>query len=106
LDEGRRAEVVEAWYQHQLREEATPLMAEWQRRLGVRVDRVFIQRMKNNLGNCNPVSHDIRLNTDRAKKLRECMGYILVNEMVHLLEPTHNSHFAFLMSQFLPGWEH
>ena len=81
-------------------------MAEWQRRLGVRVDRVFIQRMKNNLGNCNPVSHDIRLNTDRAKKLRECMGYILVHELVYLLEPTHNAHFVFLMSQFLPGWEH
>jgi len=105
MDEGRRAEVVEAWYRDQLREEATPLMVEWERRIGVRVGRVFIQRMKTRWGSCNPVSHAIRINTDLAKKPRECLEYILVHEMVHLLEPTHSARFVALMDQFLPGWE-
>ncbi|MFC0386854.1 M48 family metallopeptidase [Muricoccus vinaceus] len=106
MDADRRAEVVEAWYRDQLREEVKPLMADWERRLGVRVNRVFIQRMKTRWGSCNPISHAIRLNTDLAKKPRECLEYILVHELVHLLEPTHNSHFVALMNQFLPGWEH
>ena len=105
-DEGRRGEVLEAWYRDQLREEAKPLTAEWERRLGVRVDRVFIQRMKTRWGSCNPASHAIRLNTDLAKKPRECLEYILVHELVHPLEPTHNSRFVALMDGFLPGWEH
>lgn len=106
MEEGRRGEVLEAWYRDQLREEAKPLVAEWGRRLGVRVERVFIQRMKTRWGSCNPASHAIRLNTDLAKKPRECLEYILVHELVHLLEPTHNSRFVALMDQFLPGWEH
>lgn len=106
MDAGRRAEVVEAWYRDQLRDEVKPLMADWERRLGVRVDRVFVQRMKTRWGSCNPISHTIRLNTDLAKKPRECLEYILVHELVHLLEPTHNSRFVALMDQFLPGWEH
>lgn len=105
MDEGRRGKVLEAWYRDQLREEAKPLMAEWERRLGVRVDRVFIQRMKTRWGSCNPASHAIQLNTDLAKKPRECLEYILVHELVHLLEPTHNARFVALMGQFLPGWE-
>ena len=106
MDKGRRGEVLEAWYRDQLREEAKPLTAEWERRLGVRVDRVFIQRMKTRWGSCNAASHAIRLNTDLAKKPRECLEYILVHELVHLLEPTHNSRFVTLMDKFLPGWEH
>jgi len=105
MDKGRRAEAVEAWYRDQLREAATLLMAEWERRLGVRVDRVFVQRMKTRWGSYKPASHAIRLNTDLAKKPRECLEYILVHEMVHLLEPTHSARFVALMDQFLPGWE-
>jgi predicted metal-dependent hydrolase len=104
-DENRRAEAIEAWYRDQLRQEARPLAAQWERRLGVRVDRVFIQRMKTRWGSCNPARHTIRLNTDLAKKPRECLEYILVHELVHLLEPTHSARFVALMDQFLPGWE-
>jgi predicted metal-dependent hydrolase len=75
MDGGRRGEVLEAWYHDQLRKEAKPLTPEWERQLGVRVDRVFIQRMKTRWGSCNPGSHAIRLNKDLAKKPRECFEY-------------------------------
>ena len=50
------------------------------------------------------LTRNIRLNTDLAKKPRECLEYILVHEMVHLLEPTHNARFVALMDQFMPRW--
>ena len=105
LDERRRAEIVEAWYRTQLREEAKLLITVWEQRLGVRLKRIFIQSMKTRWGSCNPSSRTIRLNTDLAKKPKELLEYVLVHELMHILEPTHNARFIALMSQFLPGWE-
>ena len=61
--------------------------------------------MKTKWGSCNPGSKSIRLNTDLAKKPRECLEYIVVHEMVHLLERTHNSRFVALMDRFMPRWQ-
>jgi predicted metal-dependent hydrolase len=105
-DEVRRGEVLEAWYRDQLREQAKPVMAEWEKRLGVHVQRTFVQRMKTRWGSCNVARRSVRLNTDLAKKPLECLEYIIVHELVHLLEPTHNARFVTLMDQFLPGWSH
>ena len=69
------------------------------------VGRVFVQRMKTKWGSCNPSARTIRLNTDLAKKPRECLEYIVVHELVHLLEPTHNARFLMLMDRFLPKWQ-
>ncbi|RQW78207.1 MAG: M48 family peptidase, partial [Methanothrix sp.] len=69
------------------------------------VEQLFVQRMKTRWGSCNPKSGNIRLNTDLAKKPPECLQYILVHEMVHLLEPTHNARFASLMDSFVPQWQ-
>ena len=60
--------------------------------------------MKTRWGSCNPRTGSIRLNTELAKKPRECLEYIVVHEMAHLLEPTHNRHFVALMDRFLPHW--
>ena len=72
----------------------------------VRIGRVFVQRMKTKWGSCNPATGAIRLNTDIAKKPPECLEYIVVHEMAHLLEPTHNDRFIELMNRFLPQWQH
>ncbi|MBL8490334.1 MAG: M48 family metallopeptidase [Rhodocyclaceae bacterium] len=48
----------------------------------------------------------MRLNTDLAKKPPECLEYILVHEMAHLIERTHNARFVALMDILLPTWEH
>jgi len=74
--------------------------------MGVKVERVFIQRMKTKWGSCNHRARTIRLNTDLAKKPRACLEYLVVHEMTHLLEPTHNAQFVELMDRFLPKWQH
>jgi predicted metal-dependent hydrolase len=102
----RCQQILEAWYREQLREALAPLLAKWQPVMGVHVKHVFVQRMRTRWGSCNPGSGAIRLNTELARKPAECLEYIVVHEMTHLLERTHNERFAALMSKWLPHWQH
>jgi predicted metal-dependent hydrolase len=102
--EERKQAVLDAWYRAQLKEAVPSLIAKWEPLMGVKVERAFVQRMKTKWGGCSPGAGSIRLNTDLAKKPRECLEYIIVHEMAHLLEPTHNSRFIALMDLFIPQW--
>lgn len=104
-DWAKRGELLDAWYRIQLREALPAVLAKWERLLGVKAQRCFVQRMKTKWGSCNPRTRSLRLNTDLAKKPRECLEYIVVHELVHLLEPTHNARFVALMDQFMPKWQ-
>jgi type I restriction enzyme M protein len=81
------------------------ILAKWERLIGVKVEKVFVQHMKTRWGSCSPSTGHIRLNTELAKKPPECLEYIVVHEMVHLLEPTHNPRFIALMDSFMPQWK-
>jgi len=96
--------IVEEWYRQQLKQAAPPLIAQWEARLGVKVERIFVQRMKTKWGSCNHRARNIRLNTDLAKKPPQCLEYLIVHELAHLLEPTHNARFIALMHQHMPKW--
>lgn len=100
----KHAMLIDAWYRSQVREATTRLIAKWEPLLQVRVARFHVQRMKTKWGSSNPSSRNIRLNTDLAKKPRECLEYIIVHEMCHLLEPTHNASFVVLMDRLMPHW--
>lgn len=103
-DAGRLNKVLDAWYREQLRHAVPPLLEKWEPLLGVKPKRILVQHMKTKWGSCNPVSGNIRLNTDLARKPSDCLEYILVHELVHLIEPTHNSRFQSLMDGFMPEW--
>ena len=98
----KRHALLEDWYRAQLRRALPTLLSKWQPLIGVKVNQVFVQRMKTKWGGCNAVSENIRLNTDLAKKPPECLEYILVHELTHLIEPTHNERFRRLLEQFMP----
>ena len=104
-DADKRESVLEAWYREQLKSAVPTVVAKWQPLIGVRVRRIFVQRMKTKWGSCSPAAGSIRLNTELAKKPPECLEYIVVHEMAHLLEPTHNTRFLTLMDRFMPKWE-
>jgi len=99
-DSNKRHDLLEQWYREHLKQEASSLIDKWEPILGVKVDRVFVQRMKTKWGSCSHKTH-IRLNTELVKKPRECLEYIVVHEMVHLLEPTHKDRFISLMNSFI-----
>ncbi len=100
-----RCEIIEAWLRLQLKEMIPSMIAKWESRLGVSVSQYHVQRMKTKWGSCSPDRKTIRLNTELAKKPVESLEYIVVHEMVHLLEPTHNSRFVALMTQHMPKWK-
>jgi hypothetical protein len=104
-EEATRRAVLEDWYRETLKQAAQPLVAKWEPLMGVKISRVFVQRLKTRWGSCNPDARSIRLNTDLAKKPRGCLEYVIVHELTHLVEPTHSSRFVALMEQFMPNWQ-
>lgn len=103
-DPETREAVVAAWYRQLLKAAIPPLIEAWEPRLAVNVNGFFVQRMKTKWGSCNPAAHSIRLNAELAKKPKECLEYIVVHELVHLLELTHNARFVAIMDRVMPMW--
>ena len=103
--EEKKQAVLEEWHRERLKAAVRPLIAKWESLLGIKVKRFFVQRMKTKWGSCSHGAGSIRLNTELAKKPPECLEYIVMHEMIHLLEPTHNSRFIALMDQFMPKWQ-
>lgn len=104
-DRCRREALMEQWYREQVKSAVPALVAKWERLMAVKVRRVFVQRMKTKWGSCNHRAGTIRLNTDLAKKPKACLEYIIVHELAHLLEPTHNERFLKVMERFMPKWQ-
>lgn len=100
----KRQEVLDAWYREQLKEVAPALIAKWEKAVGVKVGKFFVQKMKTKWGSCSPASKNIRINTDLAKKPLQCLEYIVAHELTHLLERHHNDHFIALMDAHMPQW--
>ncbi|MFO0879957.1 MAG: SprT family zinc-dependent metalloprotease [Gemmataceae bacterium] len=103
-DTAKRGMLMESWYREQLRKAIPPIVTRWEPLMGVQVARYFVQRMRTRWGSCNPRARNLRFNTDLARKPRECLEYVVVHEMTHLLEPTHNARFIALMDRFMPNW--
>ena len=82
-----------------------PLIKKWELKIGVSVKRFSIRSMKSRWGSCTPKTHSIRFNLELAKKSHECLEYIVVHELVHLLEASHNNRFKALMDKFYPNWK-
>lgn len=97
--------ILDEWYRNLLKEAAAPIIAKWEAQLSVKVHRLFVQHMKTKWGSCNQGRGTIRLNTELAKKPQECLEYLIVHELVHLIEPTHNAHFVALMDRCMPRWQ-
>jgi predicted metal-dependent hydrolase len=96
--------VIDESYRQQIKAALPPLIAKWERLMGVQVAGFTIRKMKTKWGSCSPQSRTIRLNLELAKKPAEYLEYVLVHEMIHLLEPSHNQRFIALSDRFMPKW--
>jgi len=99
-----RERVMTEWYRKELRELIPPLIAKWEPIMGVKVNEFGVKKMKTRWGSCNPEAKRIWLNLELAKKSPACIEYVLVHEMAHLLERSHNEVFVAYMDKFLPNW--
>ncbi len=104
-EEARQA-ILDEWYRNLLKEASAPLIAKWEAHLGVKVRRLFVQHMKTKWGSCNHRRGTILLNTELTRKPPECLEYLVVHELVHLLEPTHNARFIAIMDRIMPRWHY
>jgi predicted metal-dependent hydrolase len=100
----KREAVMHAWHKALLHEAVPPLVRRWETRLGVKVAGYFLQRMKTKWGGCNHRARNIRLNTELVKKPKDLLEYVVVHEMLHLIEPTHSERFLTLISKHYPAW--
>lgn len=100
----RRAEVLHEWHKAQLHAVVPGLISRWEAPLGVRPSGYFLQRMKTQWGSCNPARQHIRLNTELVKKPKDLLEYVVLHEMVHLLEPSHNDRFVAILERHWPQW--
>jgi len=99
-----RDAVMHEWHKSLLHRAVPGLIGNWEPRLGVRVAHYFLQRMKTKWGSCNHRARNIRLNTELVKKPKDLIEYVVVHEMLHLIEPTHSERFLALMSKHYPAW--
>jgi len=101
----QRAEVVRDWYRAELRGILPGLLDKWSAAIGVRPSYAGIRRMKTMWGTCNGDAGRIWLNLELAKKPLSSLEYVLVHELVHLLERRHTETFQDLMNDFMPQWK-
>jgi predicted metal-dependent hydrolase len=100
----KRAAVMHEWHKSLLHDAVPTLIRRWEPKLGVEVAGYFLQRMKTKWGGCNHGARNIRLNTELVKKPKDLLEYVVVHEMLHLIEPTHSERFLTLMSKHYPAW--
>ena len=100
----KRRQVMHAWHREVLHRAVPQLIAKWERTLGVSVSGYYLQRMKTRWGACNHRAGTIRLNTELVKKPRDLLEYVIVHEMLHLIEPSHSARFLDLLDACYPSW--
>jgi predicted metal-dependent hydrolase len=103
-DIDKRLLVLNEWYREQLKQQLPQLLNCWQKKIGVEAQSWGVRKMKTKWGSCNIEAKRIWLNLELAKKPPECLEYILVHELVHLLERHHNSRFRDYMNLYMPNW--
>lgn len=104
-DTAKRKEIFDEWYRARLKEMIPTLIAKWEKVMAVEVKEFGIKKMKTKWGTCNIDAQRIWVNLELAKKPINCLEYIVVHEMTHLLERNHNTRFVALMNQFMPNWK-
>ena len=100
----KREQMLNEWYRRHMKALVPDLIVKWQPIIGVWVADWGIKKMKTKWGSCNVREHRVWLNLELAKKPPRCLEYVLVHEMVHLLERRHNERFKTLMDRFMPQW--
>jgi predicted metal-dependent hydrolase len=101
----KKQQILDKWYHRLLVDAAPPLVRKWEKITGLNIKTIFYRKMKTHWGSCNSQRHTIRLNTELAKKNPLCLEYVIVHEILHIIEPSHNQNFYRLMDRYIPDWK-
>jgi len=101
----KRQVIMDEWYRLQLKQLAPPVIEKWKKTMGVSINEFAIKKMRTKWGTCNREAKRIWLNLELAKKPFHCIEYIIVHELAHIRERSHNDNFIAIMDNFLPEWK-
>ncbi len=101
----QREQALTEWYRQRLKAELPSLIAKWEKIIGVSVNGWGVKKMKTRWGSCNISTRRIWLNLELIKKPERCLEYVIVHEIIHLLERQHNAHFWAYLTKFMPQWQ-
>ena len=104
-DKSCRERIMHDWHKSLLRKELAPLIRQWEKTLGVKVNAFFVQKTKTTWGSCTPSRGYVRFNTELVKKPKDLLEYVVVHELCHLLEPRHSERYFTLLSRYYPRWQ-
>lgn len=96
--------VLQEWYRKQLKKALPPVIEKYERIMGVNVESWGIKKMKTRWGTCNTKDKRVWINLELAKKSPQCLDYIVVHEMAHLIERGHGDRFKAIMDKYYPNW--
>lgn len=102
----QREHLMIEWYRSELKRIVPELLAKWEKKIGVQADDWGVKQMKTKWGTCNIQKKRILVNLELAKKPVHCLEFIIVHELVHLLERLHNERFLAYMDKFMPRWKY
>lgn len=102
---GNREAILSRYYREQLKVRIPDFLEKWEAKLGVQSNGWGVKRMKTKWGSCSVARKHIWLNLELAKKPLRCLEYVIVHELVHLLEDSHGHRFVALMDEHLPAWQ-
>lgn len=103
-DDDQRRAVLDHWYRKEVRAAVPPLLAKWQPVIGENATTFVVRHMKTKWGACQTGSRSLWINSELAKKNPRCLEYIVVHELTHFIERTHNAHFIELMDLHMSDW--
>jgi predicted metal-dependent hydrolase len=101
----QRANLMKEWYRVKLKEILSEMVPKWETILNVTVNQVKVHTMKTKWGSCNTESRNILFNIELAKKPMECIEYVVVHELLHLIERKHSNLFRAYLDKYLPNWK-
>ena len=104
MDTAQKLLLLQSWYRQQLQALLPHLLARWQPVVGAEAAECRIKSMKTRWGSCNPRARRIWLSLELVKQPQACIDYVMVHELVHLHEASHNHRFRALMDQCMPDW--
>ncbi|HPD48783.1 MAG TPA: SprT family zinc-dependent metalloprotease [Anaerohalosphaeraceae bacterium] len=100
----QRESFVREWYRELLKAEIARLLPKWEKITGLKAAGWQTKYMTTRWGTCNTKTAKIWINLQLAKKTPECLEYVILHELIHLVERTHNERFVSLMDAYMPMW--
>lgn len=101
----KKMQILDRWYRRILKEAAEEMIKKWEEVIGVEVRKLYVRKMKSHWGSCNYEKQTLRLNSELAKRNPECLEYVIVHEMLHIIEKGHNKNFYRLLNNYIPDWK-